>query len=526
MAIAAMTLRKKIILVNLLLLASLLAIAGVCLRGLYLQRAHVAASMREYAALQLVESAQLRVVAAKARMHDEGAVKSKVVPQLRRALTDLRQYKAVLSAYGSILPAEISVSQQDQAKQMTRSATDKLTTLIASLDPAKATGDPLAAPDLALASARADELAEELADLLHLCNTFMNKTQLASDGDLRLTTAGVTVLAVVVPAFAILASFWQYRRIMVPLHRLRARARRLAAGDFSGDFRPSGDRELVELGEEFNRMAAELQAFYGRLQEMVNAKSKALVRSERLASTGYLAAGVAHEINNPLNIMLGYAELSLKNLRQESGPRAVSELIEWQDIIREESLRCKQITGKLLSLARGGSEGREAVALTRVASEVATIVRGLRDFRRRKINVAIDPSDPLHVQANQTEMKQVMLNLVVNALEATREGAGEVIVNARREGTWIELTVTDNGRGMTAEMLERVFEPFYTDKRGTGEPGTGLGLSITHAIVTDHGGEILARSPGPGLGSRFIVRLPALSGQAATTAAATASQAV
>ncbi|MDB5300331.1 MAG: hypothetical protein JWO87_1994, partial [Phycisphaerales bacterium] len=103
-----MSLRTKIILVNVVLLASLLAIAGVCLRGLRLQRAHVEASLREYAALQLVESAQMRVVAAKARMHDEGMIGSQVVPQLKLALADLRQYKAVLSTYDAVMPPEIT----------------------------------------------------------------------------------------------------------------------------------------------------------------------------------------------------------------------------------------------------------------------------------------------------------------------------------------------------------------------------------------------------------------------------------
>ncbi|MDB5293065.1 MAG: zraS 4 [Phycisphaerales bacterium] len=522
-----MTLRRKIIIVNLVLLASLLAIAGVCLHGLRLQRSHVEASLREYKALQLVESAQMRVVAAKSHLHNEGAIKDKVVPQLKLALTDLRQYKAVLSTYDSIMPPEINANLQAEAKQKTRSAASKLSEVIALLDPPKRAtalvpSATSAVPDIALASAKADQLAEELADLLHLCNTFMNTTQVASDGDLRLTTLAVGTLAVIVPLVCITASFWQYRRIMVPLHNLRKRSRELAAGDFSGSYLPTGDRELVELGEEFNRMAAELHAFYEKLQEMVNTKSKELVRSERLASAGYLAAGVAHEINNPLNIMLGYAELSLKALRLTAGPQAIAELIEWQDIIREESLRCKQITGKLLSLARGGSEGREPVSLTRVASEVATIVRGLQDFRRRKINVAIDPSDQFRVHANQTEMKQVILNLVVNSLEATREGSGEVVVDARRDGKWVELTVTDNGRGMTPDMLEKVFEPFFTDKRGAGEPGTGLGLSITHAIVTDHGGEIRAQSPGPGQGSRFIFRLPAVTTESVAAPAPTA----
>jgi signal transduction histidine kinase len=111
--------------------------------------------------------------------------------------------------------------------------------------------------------------------------------------------------------------------------------------------------------------------------------------------------------------------------------------------------------------------------------------------------------------ANPTEMKQVFMNLTVNALEASASSSGRVRIGGRRDGEWVELFVEDNGKGMTPEMVERVFEPFFTAKRGAGEPGTGLGLSITHAIVESHGGRIAAESRGPGKGSRFIVRLPA-----------------
>ena len=146
--------------------------------------------------------------------------------------------------------------------------------------------------------------------------------------------------------------------------------------------------------------------------------------------------------------------------------------------------------------------------MLRVASDVAAMVRGLTQSRCRQLDVAIDPSEPLLVDANLVEMKQVLLNLLVNALDAVPPDSGEVIVNGRRRGAWVELAVSDNGRGMNRETLDRVFEPFYTNKRGAGELGTGLGLSITHAIVADHGGQILADSDGPDRGSRFTIRLP------------------
>ena len=119
-------------------------------------------------------------------------------------------------------------------------------------------------------------------------------------------------------------------------------------------------------------------------------------------------------------------------------------------------------------------------------------------------------------------MKQVLLNLTINALQAVQPGTGEVAIEGRRAGGWVEVVVSDNGRGIAPESLKHVFEPFYTDKRGAGEPGTGLGLSITHAIVESHGGRITAESGGAGRGSRFTVQLPATGIPAAEGRAASA----
>jgi signal transduction histidine kinase len=111
--------------------------------------------------------------------------------------------------------------------------------------------------------------------------------------------------------------------------------------------------------------------------------------------------------------------------------------------------------------------------------------------------------------ARDGELRQVVLNLMLNALQATAPGTGEVHVAIAAIDTEVEIKVRDNGAGMTPDTLDQVFEPFYTEKRGKQRPGTGLGLSITHAIVIDHGGRIWAQSDGPGKGSRFTIRLPA-----------------
>ena len=322
----------------------------------------------------------------------------------------------------------------------------------------------------------------------------------------------------------ILLGLAQYRSVVTPLRLLSQGARRIAAAQFTERMPESGSEEFASLARDFNRMAEELDGFYHQLEQKVQQRSKELIRSERLASVGYLAAGVAHEINNPLGIIAGHAEYSLEALKQRVDQRAgpaiepEADLIKTLQTICDEAFRCKRITEKLLSLARGGDETKQPVGLADLADQVVSIIGGLRDYRNRKLVVAVqhngqngsavDRSD-LTVLAVEAEMKQVLLNLTINALEATSPETGEVRIDVSRHDGNVELSVSDNGRGMTPQTLERVFEPFFTDKRGARQAGTGLGLSITHRIVESHGGTIRAESGGLEQGSRFIVRFPA-----------------
>jgi two-component system, NtrC family, sensor kinase len=328
--------------------------------------------------------------------------------------------------------------------------------------------------------------------------------------------------------------FTQYRALVRPLLGLREDMRISAAREFREEIRPRGGAEFKDVAVYFNGLARDLAELYRTLEQKVIARSRELVRSERLASVGFLAAGVAHEINNPLSVISGYAELAGKGLRRimlgsdsangehHNGDQAEAEAetlaaaLEAQTIIREEAFRCKEITNRLLSLARGGGDGRESLNLGELARQVTVLTKGLKNYRDRRIAFDFTHADALQVVANPTEMKQVLMNLTVNALEAVPAERGEVRIGGRRTGQWVEVFVEDNGKGMTPATLEQVFEPFFTNKRGAGEPGTGLGLSITHAIVESHGGRIRAESSGPGRGSRFTVQLPA--GVATTTA--------
>ncbi|MGD0768685.1 MAG: ATP-binding protein [Tepidisphaeraceae bacterium] len=507
-----MSLRRKILFKDAVLFVSLLLMIAGSMFGLWRQREHVHASLNEYSALHHVELAEARLLAFQQAVRSGAVNQPDAITDLRAALSAMTEYKAILSQYDSILPPEITPDLQSLARTKTRSIVTGLAQLTRQLQTPTSHGaahpEGAAPPDPAAVSATVDQLSGELIDLLATCNGFVHRTQLASDTDLRVTTVAVASIAGCTVVIALLASGWQYRKIVVPLQRLRVWCRRVASGDFSVRYQPTAEREFQELARDVNKMADELNAFYRKLESMVALKSRELVRSERLASVGYLAAGVAHEINNPLIIMSGYAELSLKRLRRLSPDSVDAEVAKHLEIIRGEAFRCKEITQKLLSLAKGNGDVRGIISLGDAVAEVSKLVRGLKTFRAKNLEIAIDPQERLLVRANLAEMKQVLLNLLINAIEAVESGPGNVVVEGRRTGNWVEVEVSDNGRGMSGETIERVFEPFFTNKRGADEPGTGLGLSISHAIVTDHGGEILVQSDGLNRGSQFTVRLP------------------
>jgi signal transduction histidine kinase len=364
-------------------------------------------------------------------------------------------------------------------------------------------------PDTAAAVKSLESTDQPVAATVQFCQRFIEHEQRAAAHRLWITIfimAGVIAGTVIAGA---ITSVVQYREVMSPLERMRQGVQRLAAAQFNGKLEETGETEFVELAREFNRMAAELESFYRTLEEKVVTKSRELVRSERLASVGFLAAGVSHEINNPLNIISGYAELSLRRLASRTDAAAVDDTVQVLQVIRDEAFRCKEITNKLLSLAKGDSGNRSRLALDSVAREVAVLAGGLRDYNDRRLELKLD--GPLDVVANATEMKQVLLNLTVNALQSVKPGEGKVLIEGKRRDGWVEVSVCDNGYGMSPDSLKQVFEPFYTRRPGARTPGTGLGLSITHAIVESHGGRIRAESDGAGRGSRFTVELPAVS---------------
>lgn len=300
-----------------------------------------------------------------------------------------------------------------------------------------------------------------------------------------------------------------YKWFADPLQTLVDGSRLVAAGHFEHRIKINARDEIGELAEAMNAMTDRFCEIRDDLDRQVQERTNQVVRGEQLASVGFLAAGVSHEINNPLaSIALCSESLEgrLQDLLEGADPERIEELQvarNYLQMIQREAFRCKQITEKLLDFARRGDTQRHAADLRELAEGVIEMVQHLGQYQDK--NIELLPGPPAIAAVNAQEIKQVVLNLITNGLESLDVG-GTVRVAIERDSASARIVISDDGCGMTEEVRKHLFEPFFTRRR-SGQ-GTGLGLSITHRIVEEHRGHIDATSEGPGRGSRFVVSLP------------------
>lgn len=278
---------------------------------------------------------------------------------------------------------------------------------------------------------------------------------------------------------AALAAILTTRLIARRVSALREGARRVGDGDLSRRIGLTGNDELAELADAFDDMAARLHRH-----------QQDLVQSQKLASIGRLCAGVAHEINGPLGIILGYAKVIRKQGVDEEALRA----------IEDETKQCQRIVQALLDMSRQETPRFAPVDLVQLARDGVDRLRATGILKGRDV-IVDDAGAPVIAFGDETKLRQVVLNLLTNAAEATPEG-GTIRVEAGLRDARAVLSVVDDGPGIPAATKARLFEPFFTTK----DEGTGLGLAISRAIVEAHRGEIRfdAREKG---GTRVEVRL-------------------
>ena len=308
--------------------------------------------------------------------------------------------------------------------------------------------------------------------------------------------------------------------VIKPFRTLLDGSRLVAGGQFQHKITLGTGDELSELAEVMNQMTARfqhtcdvLESERADLDQQVRDRSREVIQREQLASVGFLAAGVAHEINNPLASIAWSAEALESRLQGvihgdgEIRTLAADEakvLGENLRRIEDEAYRCKGITQRLLDFSRLGDVERTQVNIGDLIRDVVAMVGTLGKYQCKTLRTHCDGVITAHVNGQQ--IRQVALNLITNALESVDvDGAVDVYVAKNKDV--VTVTVEDNGCGMTEEVLEHLFEPFFTRRRDGS--GTGLGLSITHRIVTQHGGKLTAYSEGPGRGSRLQFEVPA-----------------
>ncbi len=266
----------------------------------------------------------------------------------------------------------------------------------------------------------------------------------------------------------------------------------------------SADLQLLEFFAAQAAIFVRNARLYQEIQERMEAQRQAemqLVRSARLAAVGEMAAGVAHELNNPLTTVAGFIELVLEELPDEAVQRQDLELV------LREARRARGVVRRLLDFSRPGDNLRISTDVNELVSEVLTLVQHL--VRTNGVTLSVQLQEELPWAAiDPNQIKQVLLNLVHNALQAMPRGGVLVVqTEAQQRGglPWLTVSVRDNGMGIAPEDMERIFEPFFTT-RPVGS-GTGLGLSVSYGIITEHGGVIDVESE-LGQGSCFTVWLP------------------
>ena len=430
-----------------------------------------------------------------------------------RALNNFENtFKATLQRNLPTTSNEISRKGQIEEIQI---KLDKLTTLCQNTHKsgAQLTGPlpPIPLPVLKEINKVIGKLEENSNDLRDILHAGLQRRIKGSHKNHKLTLIFLISTLVLSLILMICVLRYFYAWLYNPIRDLLLGVNRLSQGNFDHRIEVNSSDEMEELGAAFNDMSQRLNAVYVDLERQVNERSRQLVRSERLASVGFLAAGVAHEINNPLASIAFCSEALdarlneiLEQLRRSGRSGNDFEIFsKYLKMIQEEAFRCKNITERLLEFSRGGERKRERTDLAELIRSVIEVAKVHQNCKGKEIH--FQPSEYVLASINVDEIKSVVLNLVVNALDSMSEGGALKIDLSQREGK-AELTFNDTGCGMSPEVLEYIFEPFYT-QNNSGK-GTGLGLTITHRIVSSHGGEIEATSSGPGQGSTFHVRLP------------------
>ncbi len=358
----------------------------------------------------------------------------------------------------------------------------------------------------ALSIGGAHPAAIEFAEPLRDQQTFIRMSHFA------LALATIAIVAIC----GVIAAGLEYGLVGRPLQLLRDKARRAGGGDFSGPLAIRQRDEIGDLAHEVNLMCDRLAEANRKLAEETEARIAALEQlrhTDRLATVGQLAAGVAHELGTPLNVISARAELIT------SDTAASPAVFTHARIIGEQSDRVTDIIQQLLDFSRRRTAKPGLVDLRHIVTSTLDLLSSAAE--KARVAVRCETSgEPLLATVDQNQVQQALTNVVLNGIQAmpnggvlrVRIGARHVAappVSGCAEGTYFCICVEDEGMGISPEQMSHIFDPFFTTKP-VGE-GTGLGLAVAHGIIAEHGGWIVVESE-VGKGSRFLICLPQAAG--------------
>jgi signal transduction histidine kinase len=314
----------------------------------------------------------------------------------------------------------------------------------------------------------------------------------------RQLLSDLVIVGLIIIFIAAISGVVVSRKFTAPLESLSAAVRKVATGDFDVNVDIQSRDEIGQLSTSFNDMADELKT----RERSLKSAQLALVQSEKMAAVGTLSAGLAHglahEVKNPLSAVLGYAQLSKRKLSQ---PEVVRKHL---DTIENETRRCNEIIGNLMQFSRQEKGEFTDVAINKVVEKSVGIVDHQLGLNNVHVNMELAPDIP-EIIGNPNQLQQVLMNLAINAQQAMGPDGGNVDIATYCDDDNVYISVSDTGPGISEEVAEKIFEPFYTTKAAG--KGTGLGLSVTYGIIRDHKGDIRVEKTDGG-GARFVIELP------------------